>query len=310
MKNRVIKGFGIGVFMILLPCFITFFMNGNRKVTEKELIKADTYIICTNNNGQVEKIDTEQYLIGAIAAYLPEDYEDEVYKVMAVILRTYLTQKLGTELEVEESELKLSHLSVAEMEQAWGEKFSENYKRVSQAVNNTSREIITYEEKPIEAYFHDVSAGKTNEKEGAAYLQSVESEVDIDADGYLSLISYTPEEFWKIIESTWGIAWEEETYTAELIQNKISFIPEDSLYIKQVQIGEKIIEAEEFQQAFQLKSLAFFLEEYNGKLRLIIKGVGHGYGVSLYGANAYALEGKNYKWILEKYYTNIVLSHE
>ncbi len=311
MKNNIIKGFGIGAFMVLIPCFITFFMNGDKKVTQKDLVKADTYILCQDNTGQIEKIDTESYLIGAIAAYLSEECEDETYKVMAVIFRTYLMKKLGTETEIEEEELMLSRLTVAEMEQTWGENFSENYKRMKQAVNSTSGEIITYEEKPIEAYFHDVSAGKTNTKEGVAYLQSVESEVDIEAEGYLTLISYTAEEFWKVIEDTWGITWEDsEPYSVEAIKNKVVFIPEGELYVKQIQIGEKTIEAEEFEQAFHLKSTAFFLEEYNGKLRLIIKGIGHGYGVSLYGANVYAMEGKNYKWILEKYYTNIVLSHE
>ena len=51
----------------------------------------------------------------------------------------------------------------------------------------------------------------------------------------------------------------------------------------------------------------FYIEDYEDKVRIICNGVGHGVGLSQYGTNAMALEGKTYEEILKHYYTGVEL---
>lgn len=63
--------------------------------------------------------------------------------------------------------------------------------------------------------------------------------------------------------------------------------------------GEKI------RLLYDWDSSAFSLKEVDGKIRVVTKGVGHGLGCSLYGADALAKQGYSYKEILEYFYTEI-----
>ena len=60
-------------------------------------------------------------------------------------------------------------------------------------------------------------------------------------------------------------------------------------------------------QALHLNSACFYLSELDGKIRIVTKGIGHGLGLSQYGANELAKEGKNYQEILRYYYTDVTL---
>ncbi len=78
-------------------------------------------------------------------------------------------------------------------------------------------------------------------------------------------------------------------------------------YVKEIQIGAHIYSGEEIRQALSLPSSSFTMEEREGKIRIICKGIGHGYGLSQYGADAMAREGKGAEEILKYYYQNIVI---
>ena len=59
---------------------------------------------------------------------------------------------------------------------------------------------------------------------------------------------------------------------------------------------------EEFRNCLNLNSACFYLKEVEGKVRIVTKGLGHGLGLSQYGANELAKEGKTYREILQYYY--------
>ena len=52
-----------------------------------------------------------------------------------------------------------------------------------------------------------------------------------------------------------------------------------------------------------MDSACFTLQDYNGKLRVTTRGVGHGLGMSQYTANRMAKEGKDYKEILDYFFS-------
>ena len=62
---------------------------------------------------------------------------------------------------------------------------------------------------------------------------------------------------------------------------------------------------EEVRLSFGWNSSAFSLKEVDGKIRVTTKGLGHGLGLSLYGANCLAKEGHGWQEILEYFYAGI-----
>lgn len=309
MKPKAARWLGIGVFVFLIPCVITSILNGNQKVTEKTTAQTGCYIV----SGQ-EKVDVEQYLIGAIAAYVPDTYEAEVEKAMAVILRTHLIRAMGDNTELNEEELSITHLSVPEMEALWGNYFTDTYKRYQQAVIATEGELLYHEGELIEPYFHKISAGSTNCMTGYGYLESAESKWDIQAEEYLSFKTISAEEFLKKLLECAGEDKEKLSGQAaaegdELV-NHIILEDKGTPYKTALVAYDVRIPASKVQEVFSLNSTAFTLESYEGNIRIMTKGIGHGQGVSLYGANQMAAEGKSYQEILKHYYSNITFSHE
>lgn len=79
-------------------------------------------------------------------------------------------------------------------------------------------------------------------------------------------------------------------------------------YVTEMKVGEKVISGEEFRNVMELNSSCFYMKEVEGKIRIVTKGLGHGLGMSQYGANEMALEGADYTEILSYYFKNIEIS--
>ena len=60
---------------------------------------------------------------------------------------------------------------------------------------------------------------------------------------------------------------------------------------------------------FSLKSTNFEIKVKNNKIYFSVTGYGHGVGMSQNGANALALQGKNYLDIISHYYTNVEVTN-
>ena len=59
-----------------------------------------------------------------------------------------------------------------------------------------------------------------------------------------------------------------------------------------------------------LNSACCYIKEVEGKVRIVTKGLGHGIGLSQYGANELAKEGNDYKEILQYYYKDVEITKE
>ena len=78
-------------------------------------------------------------------------------------------------------------------------------------------------------------------------------------------------------------------------------------YVEELQIGNVNMSGDEFAHIFSLKSPNFQVEESEGKIHIITKGIGHGFGVSVYGSILLAENGKSYTQILQHYYLEVYL---
>ena len=292
---------------LFLPCFFVLFF-GQKSQNNRHIYNND-YIVLAGK----ENIDSEKFLIWALAAYSEPDNTIEGLKAMAVVLRTNLRKMMAGRNRISAEELGFSYYIEEELEEIWGRQaFVDNYRKLEKAVLDTENVVITNQNgEYIDALFHRVSAGYTREGaylgEEYSYLCPVESLYDINAPNYMQLVIYNEENVKKLLEEGLGKTFEVE---AKPFVQEIVLQNEDGNYVEKVIICGQEFSADEIARALKLQSPAFSVEEYEGKIRFLVSGIGHGFGLSIYGANVLAGEGYGFKDILEHYYSNIIIKYE
>lgn len=271
--------------------------SGNFKGTQEESPKR----VYLEGKGFV---DGEEYLVGVVARQMPADYETEALKAQAVAARTYLYRQMGDQDEIKEGELNLEGMGEEQMEKMWGSpRFLEYYEKVRGAVEATRGQVMVFQGEYIEPLFHRASAGSTRDGDEAhPYLVSAESGGDVEMDGYLTVVQWTAGQLADMVRRM----PEGEQVRAEQIPDTIQVIERDKAgYVTQIQIGSHIFDGEAVRIALELPSAAYVLEGYEGGVRAVCRGQGHGYGLSQYGAHMKAAEGMKAEEILAYYYKNI-----
>lgn len=266
----------------------------------------ERYVVVVRD-GVESRITVEEYLIHVLAAQIPADFGPETLKAQAVLARTYIYGEMeaaGSANMIYEEALDMDALSRAQMEKKWGSgDFAKMYGKLKTAVDVTAGMCLTYEGKYIEPLFCFASAGMTRSHgDEYPYLKQVESDGDLLADGYLSMPVFSAEELAEKINSIPGAV----PVTEDQLPGEIQIVERDGAgYVKQIQIGQKTYKGEEVQYALGLSSSCYSFEKYDGKIRVICKGVGHGYGFAQAGANALEKEGMNFKELLGYYFQNV-----
>ena len=117
----------------------------------------------------VEELPLDEYLYGVVSAEMPVDFDIEALKAQAVVARTYTIYKIiqnekkhGDADICDDSSCCQAWITKEDRLARWEEdKQEENWKKIVLAVNETKGKIITYEGKPINAFFHSNSGGAT-----------------------------------------------------------------------------------------------------------------------------------------------------
>ncbi len=297
------------VMSILFPYAVTLAFSGTAAAGEQEENGMDSGRRILLDRETPGYADLEDYLVGVVARQMPAEYEKEALKAQAIIARTYIVKQMGEETEIAESSLDLDILEKEQLKNLWGtQDFAEFYQKIENAVNETAGQVITWEGELIDPLFCRASSGKTRQgDELHPYLQPVNSPKDVEAEGFLTVTVWTKEEF---AEKLSAIP-EGEGISADSVPGCVQIGRRDeSGYIEEIQVGSLIHSGETVQYALGLPSPDFTIEEYEGNIRAASSGVGHGYGLSQYGANERAKEGWTAQDILEYYYKNIVLISE
>lgn len=298
---------------LLIPYIVTLAWTGTIQGEEKKTeAHSDRRILLDRGDSGIY-MDVEEYLIGVVAKQIPADYGEEALKAQAIIARTYIYKQMGEEREIAESALDMDYLEEKQLEDLWGTDFFVTYYRnVEQAVEGTASVVITYDGSCIDPLFHRASTGNTRAGDDRhPYLQSVESQEDVEAEDYLSIITFTKEEFvGRINEIPKADKTEQgDGLSTSQVPESIQMVARDLAgYVNQIQIGSRTYTGEEVQHALGLSSSSFVLEEYEGKIRAVCKGIGHGYGLSQQGARGKAKEGWKAEDILNYYYKGITLT--
>lgn len=275
MKEKF-KFYGaILILIILVPYLMTIYFHGlPGRVSEGK-----------------EQAELEQKVIRMVAAEMSGHYEKEALKAQAVIARTNLYR--DPSLTVEENQ----------------ENQEENLKTITFCVEETAGEILTWNGEAIDAAYHAVSSGNTRNaaevsgQEGKDYLQSVESRQDISSMEYLNIIYMEKQE---MAEKLQGLLGTTASVDAQGLPDSLGIEARDSAgYATRVRYGTVVLNGEAVRDALGLSSSCFYFSQSDGKVRITCKGVGHGLGLSQYGANELAKDGKDYRDILNYYYQDV-----
>ncbi|MDV2887480.1 SpoIID/LytB domain-containing protein, partial [Alkalihalophilus pseudofirmus] len=78
--------------------------------------------------------------------------------------------------------------------------------------------------------------------------------------------------------------------------------------VAKVNFNGKILSGKDIRTKLDLRSTDFAWERKGNNIVITTKGFGHGVGMSQYGANGMAEQGKNYKDIVKHYYTGVQIT--
>lgn len=257
-------------------------------------------------DGSIKNIPESDYIWSVVAAEMPALYEPEALKAQAVAAYTFACYRREARKDGDydlscESTSDQAYITKEEAAKKWGDKTEEYTKKIESAVQAVKGYKITYDGKLILAAYHAISSGKTEKGEnvwgkGYEYLTSVESIGDLLAEGYLSAVTFTPEEFKeKAASLKVTLSGETSTWLHEPTRTETGMV-------KECQLGDKKVSGVEMRTAFGLRSANFDLAFADDKLTFTVRGYGHGTGMSQNGANYMAKQGSTFLEILSWYY--------
>lgn len=302
------------------------------------LIQGKAYISFT------EKEELEIYLPFLMAETLEEDSHMETMKAWAVLMRSNVTKALD-EGSVSLSDLRSQYVNdAADM----GEEYEQFYEKLVSACRATEGEMVFFEGEVCYCPYFQVSNGVTRDpfenfsENVYPYLMSVSSQQDEESYGYMKVTYYEMSEFYKMIDDLYlsgentqendqiqsvpvneteaNAAVKQETAdsgstvqissgTEDASVVRIEIAELDSAgYVKWIKIGDRTIGGETFRKDMGLNSSCFSIETTENQVRITCRGKGHGFGLSWYGADTMAREGKNYKELIEYYFYNVTIS--
>ncbi len=254
----------------------------------------------------ITELPFEKYIEGVVASEIGKDWNTEAMKTQAVISRTYAVYQKGLNAG------KDYHITSSVLHQVYkGDNADET---VSNAVKETTGEILTYEKKPVETFYHSTCTDKTELPEEVwgksyPYLKSV-----------LCMDKNSPYEHWL---RRFSVAEIEKALNIKGIKNininsftSTGRVKTLKIVRESSRLGESPEETELEVKAVDLRKLLGYKELPSTQFSISItgsevvfegSGYGHGVGLSQWGALKMANEGKNYKEILQYYYPGTIL---
>lgn len=275
----------------------------------------DTIKLLHKKTNKIEEIKLDQYLYGVVSAEMPVDFEMEALKAQAIVARTYTMYKIvnnnkkhGDADICDDSNCCQAWISKEDRLARWPEeKREENWKKIVEAVDSTAGKIVTYEGKPINAFFHSNSGGKTELPinvwggSGYPYLQTVETAGEENYTDYQSEVELTKQELIDKIKQTHSDIVLDVNNNDEI--RIIDYT--ESGRAKNVKFGSVILSGVEVRKIFGLRSTNFNIEINNNNVKFIVIGYGHGVGLSQTGSDSLAKQGKNAEEIIKHFYQGV-----
>ena len=232
------------------------------------LLHADT--------GEVEQVELDAYLCNVVSAEMPADFELEALKAQAIVARTYTIYKVNNKKHdnadiCDDSACCQAWISKEDRLARWDESLREsNWSKIEQAVQSTKGKIITYENQPINAFFHSNSGGKTELPinvwggSGYPYLQTVETAGEEGYSQYASEVTLSQQELLEKLKTKY------EDISIDFANSDDIKILEytDGDRVKTVKFGNHNLSGVEVRTLLGLRSANFSILQENRKYKI------------------------------------------
>ena len=294
------KVFLTALILVLIPTIINYIYF--KPKTELELTDYTIRVKQVSKN-KIINLSLEDYVVGVLAGEMPLSFEEEALKAQAVVARTYALKRIlyeNEDYDVVDTTQNQVYLDEKYLQDAWGPSYEKNIQKLKEIVSATAHEYIFFEDKVIDAMFFSTSVGMTENSEEIfpnelPYLRSVSSTWDEEASPvFKENYTFTLDKFYNLLNLT---------YSENVKIEKTSMTSTGR--IKEIKINNVKFTGKKVQQALDLRSNYFDIQQIGDVVKIETKGYGHGVGMSQYGANGMAQEGYNYKEIINHYYQDV-----
>lgn len=275
--------------------------------------------VYVDKDKKIIQIPLEEYVKGVVAAEMPALFHEEALKAQAILARTYALKRMrifggnGCDYHPEadvctDPAVSQAWLSEEDLREKWGFiGYYRYWRKIDKAVEDTRGLMVIYDGVPIDAVYHSSAGGVTEAAlhvwgNDVPYLRSVESPWDEDGNKYEETVSLSIQEFAARLDvsvTSLSLALERR----QPIMKVLEYSP--SGRILGILVLDKELSGREFRSKLDLNSTMFTWNIRDGRVYFTTLGNGHGAGMSQYGANGLAEEGKTYEEIIKHYYYGV-----
>ncbi|WP_174496697.1 stage II sporulation protein D [Salirhabdus euzebyi] len=284
----------------------------------------DEYVVSVFRSQQktVDDVPLEQYVTGVVASEMPADFELEALKAQALAARTYVVKHVLNEGEQQGEEGQITdtvqhqvYKSEEELKRIWGSDYNWKINKIKKAVAATQGEILTYNGEPITPAFFSTSNGYTENAEDywtnpIPYLKSVASPWDEESPKFKEQKILTLQEVEQKLNEFIKNQLSSDNLVSLATNSEAKVVSRTSSdRVKEVSVGGITLTGRNVREALDLRSSDFTVTFKDQHYVFTTEGYGHGVGMSQYGANGMAKEGKTYKEIVNYYYTGTEITN-
>ncbi len=321
MKKYLTLVFAAAFFMLIIP--VSVYSASSERIDDeisttlslKEVSgepEEMTISVYNSKSGEVSEMNFRKYIIGVVAGEMPMEFHSEALSAQCAAAATVARRKLmmGSDESISgavistDSAVHQAYLSEEEMRERWGEDFEKYYEKLVKAVDEAIGYGIFYEGQLIDAVYHAVSTGVTEDAvnvwaNSESYLKSTDSEGDKLSPKYSSFHCEPFESFQEKMKEKGVVLGEDKALWISGAEYT------DAGTLIKVNIGDGTFSGSEIRDMFSLRSAAVTLSITSEGVNMDVKGYGHGVGMSQYGADYLARQGYSWQEILTHYYSGV-----
>ena len=264
-------------------------------------------------DGRVETMAMDDYLWRVVAAGMPAAFEPEALKAQAVAARTYTCAKMERTTSAHPEADVCTDVACCqacrtpeEAAASWGANARMYTDKIAAAVTDTDGLAVLYGGKPIQAVFFSSADGRTVDAvevwgNAVPYLTGVDSPEGEEVPNYHSTVTLTAEACKaKLLAKYPGadLSGDPSGWFSNTVSNSAGGV-------ESMKVGGVTVSGQALRTLFALRSTSFTVSAGAEGVTFAVTGYGHGVGMSQYGANALAREGKRCEEILKWYYTGV-----
>ena len=233
------------------------------------------------------EISLREYLISILLSKYQNYIHDEVLKAICILFNGYAYKMMKENQFIFTTDAFAIYKPISYYKSI-SSSFDELLYRLNNIISEVDGFFLQYNNDYILPFIHYSNSGKTLPNANYPYLSGVKSLWDMVSPYYIEIHDFSFQQ----LSDTLLVSLNKDSH--------INVISKD--HTKRIVFDQKIFSLEEFKNLFDLKSTDLYFIVYHDFLRVITKGWGNSYGLSIFGSNEIASTGANYANILHYYF--------